>query len=160
VTLLVRGPSLASSMSYYLIEQLKTKPNVRIETQSEVVDALGDDHLEGLVVADKAGGQTTTRRASALFILIGADAETAWLPSAILRDERGYVLTGRDAKTDRWPLERYPYILETSVPGIFAAGDVRAGSVKRVAAGVGEGSMSIAFVHQFLASEAEAATLR
>ena len=160
VTLLVRGASLAGSMSYYLIEQLKTKPNVRIQTHSEVVDAVGDDHLEGIVVADKASGETATRQASALFILIGADAETTWLPSAILCDERGYVLTGRDAKTDQWPLERYPYILETSVPGIFAAGDVRAGSVKRVAAGVGEGSMSIAFVHQYLASEAQAATLR
>ncbi len=157
VTLLVRGPSLASSMSYYLIEQLKTKPNVRIETHSEVVDVVGDDHLEGIAVANKESGETTTCRASALFILIGADAETAWLPSALLRDARGYVLTGRDARTDQWPLERYPYILETSVPGIFAAGDVRAGSVKRVAAGVGEGSMSIAFVHQYLASETEAA---
>jgi thioredoxin reductase (NADPH) len=160
VTLLVRGPSLASSMSYYLIEQLKTKPNVRIETRSEVVDAIGENHLEGVVVADKASGETTTRQASALFILIGADAETKWLPPAILRDELGYVLTGRDARTDQWPLERYPYILETSVPGIFAAGDVRAGSVKRVAAGVGEGSMSIAFVHQYLANETESATLR
>lgn len=155
VTLLVRGASLASSMSHYLIEQLKTKPNVRIETRAEVVDAFGDDHLEEIVVVDRASGESTTRRASALFILIGADAETAWLPSAILRDTLGYVLTGRDARTDGWPLERYPYILETSVPGIFAAGDVRAGSVKRVAAGVGEGSMSIAFVHQFLASEAD-----
>jgi len=153
VTLLVRGPSLSSSMSYYLIEQLKTKPNVRIETRSEVVDAIGDDHLEKIVVADSASGETTTRDASALFVLIGADAETAWLPPEILRDERGYVLTGREAKTDAWPLERFPYILETSVPGIFAAGDVRAGSVKRVAAGVGEGSMSIAFVHQYLAAE-------
>jgi len=160
VTLLVRGASLASSMSYYLIEQLKTKPNVRIETHSEIIDAFGNDHLEGIVVSNTASGETTTRNASALFILIGADAETAWLPPEIARDARGYVLTGRDAQGDRWPLERYPYILETSVPGIFAAGDVRAGSVKRVAAGVGEGSMSIAFVHQYFASAGDAQLTR
>jgi thioredoxin reductase (NADPH) len=151
VTVLVRGESLESSMSHYLIEQLKTKPNVRIETRSEIVDVAGDDHLEEVVVANRSNGETTPRSACALFILIGADAETTWLPPAILRDESGYILTGRDARTEQWTLERYPYILETSVPGIFAVGDVRSGSVKRVAAGVGEGSMSIAFVHQYLA---------
>jgi len=156
VTLLVRGEALSSSMSYYLIEQLKTKPNVRIETRSEVIDAFGNDHLEGIVVSNKASGEATTRQASAIFILIGADAETAWLPPTIARDARGYVLTGRDAKSDTWPLERYPYILETSVPGIFAAGDVRANSIKRVASSVGEGSMAIAFVHQYLAYASEA----
>lgn len=152
VTLLVRGRSLAAGMSQYLIDQLNTKTNVRIETGSEVIDAYGNDHLEGIVVANKDSGETTTRPASAIFILIGADAETGWLPSTIARDERGYILTGRDAKAGSWPLERNPYILETSVPGIFAVGDVRSNSIKRVASSVGEGSMAIAFVHQYLAS--------
>jgi thioredoxin reductase (NADPH) len=156
VIVLVRGESLSSSMSQYLIDQLKTKPNVRIETHTEIVDACGGDHLEKVVVANNVTGERSTRDASALFILIGADAQTAWLPAEIERDEHGYVLTGREArKQGHWPLQRYPYILETSVPGIFAAGDVRSGSVKRVASSVGEGSMAIAFVHQYLAQNEE-----
>jgi thioredoxin reductase (NADPH) len=156
VTLLVRGDALAKSMSYYLIEQLNAKSNVRVETQSEVVDAFGDDHLEAIAVANRATGETIRREASGLFVMIGADAETHWLPPEIERDARGYVLSGADAfKSGRWPIDRDPYLLETSVPGIFAVGDVRAGSVKRVAAGVGEGSMAIAFVHQYLQYEAQ-----
>jgi len=154
VTLLVRGEGLARSMSHYLIEQLKTKSNVHVETRSMVVDAHGEDHLEAIAVTHTATGETTRRATSALFIMIGADAQTAWLPAAIKRDARGYVITGPDARRKRWPVERDPYLLETTVPGIFAVGDVRADSVKRVAAGVGEGSMVIAFVHQFLASAA------
>ncbi|HEX3464164.1 MAG TPA: FAD-dependent oxidoreductase, partial [Candidatus Elarobacter sp.] len=128
VTLIVRGESLASSMSYYLIEQLKTKANVRVETRSEVVDASGDGHLETIAVADRANGTTSRHEAAALFVLIGADAETAWLPPAIARDEGGYVLTGRRVLGDgRWTADRDPYLLETAVPGIFAVGDVRAG---------------------------------
>jgi thioredoxin reductase (NADPH) len=151
VTILVRGASLASSMSYYLTQQLNTKPNVRVETHSEVVDAYGADRLEGVVVKNNASGERASKAAAALFILIGADAQTDWLPAAIARDARGYILTGHDAlKAGGWPLERYPYILETNVPGIFAAGDVRSDSIKRVAASVGEGSMTIAFVHQYL----------
>jgi thioredoxin reductase (NADPH) len=158
VTLLVRGDSLSSSMSYYLIEQLKTKSNVRIEPHSEVVEAHGSDHLEAIAIVDKVTGQTTKRETSALFILIGADAETAWLPPEIERDARGYVLTGSNvSKSGHWPIARDPYLLETSVPGIFAVGDVRAGSIKRVAAGVGEGSMAIALVHRYFASVAEPA---
>lgn len=156
VTLIVRGDALAKSMSHYLTEQLKTKSNVRVEVRSEVVDAYGDDHLEAIAVANRATGETTRRDAAALFVMIGADAETDWLPEEIGRDSRGYVITGPDVLKDgRWPIERDPYLLETSVPGIFAVGDVRAGSVKRVAAGVGEGSMAIAFVHQYLASTAQ-----
>jgi thioredoxin reductase (NADPH) len=152
VTLLVRGEALAASMSHYLIEQLKTKSNVRVETQSEVVDAYGEDHLEEIAVTNGATRQTTRRAAAALFILIGANAETAWLPAAIERDARGFVMTGPDVlRGGSWALGRDPYLLETSVAGIFAVGDVRAGSVKRVAAGVGEGSMVIAFVHQYRA---------
>lgn len=161
VTLLVRGDSLAKSMSHYLTEQIKSKANVRVELQSEVADAYGDDELEEIDVADRATGETTRRKAGALFIMIGADAETAWLPAEIERDARGYAITGPDAvKCAHWPIDRDPYLLETTMPGIFAVGDVRAGSVKRVAAGVGEGSMAIAFVHQYLqhaASETTAA---
>jgi thioredoxin reductase (NADPH) len=157
VTLIVRGASLESSMSYYLIEQLKMRSNVRVETRSEVVDASGDGHLETITVADRANGTTSCRDAVALFVLIGADAETAWLPAEIARDASGYVLTGPNvARNGRWTAARDPYLLETAVPGIFAVGDVRAGSVKRVAAGVGEGSMVIAFVHQHLASDGAA----
>jgi thioredoxin reductase (NADPH) len=152
VTLLVRGDDLAKCMSHYLIEQLKTKSNIRIELQSEVAAAYGDDHLEAIDVTNRATRETTRRPTAALFVMIGADAETGWLPEEIQRDARGYVLTGSEVeKSGCWPIERHPYLLETSAPGIFAAGDVRAGSVKRVAAGVGEGSMAIAFVHQFLA---------
>ncbi len=155
VTILVRGDSLASSMSHYLIEQLKTKANVRVQTNSEIVGAHGDDNLQAITIADRAKSETVTTPAHAAFILIGADAETSWLPEAIERDARGYIMTGRETQQNgRWPLSRDPYLLETSVPGIFAAGDVRANSIKRVAAGVGEGSMTIAFVHQYLATSA------
>ena len=153
VTLLVRGDALAKSMSYYLTEQLRTKKNIRVEVRSEVVDAFGDDHLEAIAIANRATGETTRYDAAALFVMIGADAETNWLPEQIERDERGYVITGPSASTSaRWSIQRDPYLLETTVPGIFSVGDVRAGSVKRVAAGVGEGSMAIAFVHQYLAN--------
>ena len=152
VTLLVRGDALEKSMSHYLIEELKTKSNIRVETRSEVVDAYGNEHLEAISVVNRATGETSRRDASALFIMIGADAEVAWLPQAVLRDSQGYVITGTEVlKSGRWPADRDPYLLETAVPGIFAIGDVRSGSVKRVAAGVGEGSMVIAFVHQYLA---------
>ena len=158
VTLLVRGDSLAKSMSRYLIDQLKTKDNIRVETQAEISNAYGDEHLEAIDVSSRASGETTRREAAGLFVMIGADAETDWLPPEIERDARGYVLTGPAVSTTgRWPLERDPYLLETTVPGIFAVGDVRAGSVKRVAAGVGEGSMAIAFVHQYLATLVETA---
>jgi thioredoxin reductase (NADPH) len=155
VTLLVRGDSLAKSMSHYLIEQLNAKANVRVETRAEVIDAYGEDHLESIVVANRATGETTRRSAFAMFILIGADAETAWLPAAIDRDARGYVLTGADVPRIAWEIDRDPFLLETSVPGIFAVGDVRARSVKRVAAAVGEGSMAVALVHQYLAYAAQ-----
>jgi thioredoxin reductase (NADPH) len=153
VTVLLRGDTLAKSMSHYLIEQLRTKSNVSVETLSEITDAYGADHLEAIDVTNRMTGETRRRSASALFILIGADAETSWLPPQIGRDEQGYVITGRDVLArSSWPAGRDPYLLETTVPGVFAVGDVRAGSVKRVAAAVGEGSMAIAFVHQYLAS--------
>ena len=150
VSIVVRGETLEKSMSKYLIDQLVTKPNIEVVCGAEVVAAHGDQSLEEVEI--QRGGDGTTRVASGgVYIFIGADAETAWLPGEIALDPKGYVLTGADVTTaGRWPLERDPYLLETSVPGIFACGDVRFSPVKRVAAAVGEGSMAIAFVHQYL----------
>jgi thioredoxin reductase (NADPH) len=151
VTLLVRGESLAASMSHYLIEQIATKANIRVKTRSEVVAVHGDEQLEAIEVIDRSSGTTSRRDASVLFVLIGAEAATDWLPSEISRDEHGFVLTGTDAmKSGPWNADRDPFALETSAPGIFAVGDIRSGSVKRVAAAVGEGGMAIAFVHRCL----------
>jgi thioredoxin reductase (NADPH) len=150
VTMLVRGTSLEKSMSRYLIDQIATRPNIWTLFGSQVVAAHGESSLEAIEVAN-GDGDTQRLESGGLFIMIGADAETAWLPPEIALSERGYVLTGTDVReADRWELERDPYLLETSVPGIFACGDVRFGPVKRVAAAVGEGSMAIAFVHQYL----------
>jgi thioredoxin reductase (NADPH) len=151
VTLLCRGDSLEKSMSRYLIDQLATRSNIRVLYRTEVVAAHGDHLLEAIDVHDAETGETTRLESGGLFVLIGADAETDWLPPEIALDRHGYVLTGSDVRAaGRWELERDPYLLETSVPGIFACGDVRFGPVKRVAAAVGEGSMAIAFVHQYL----------
>ncbi|MGN6336091.1 FAD-dependent oxidoreductase [Mycobacterium sp.] len=151
VTLLVRGESLAESMSHYLIEQIATKPNVRVETRSEVVAAHGDEQLEAIEVMDRRAGTTARFDAKVLFVLIGAEATTDWLPAEISRDEHGFVLTGTDVmKAGRWKAAREPFDLETSAPGIFAVGDIRSGSVKRVAASVGEGGIAIALVHRYL----------
>ena len=151
VTLLCRGETLAKSMSRYLIEQLEARSNVITRYRAEVVAAHGDAALESIEVRNGTSGETERLESGGLFIFIGADAETGWLPREIVLDERGYVLTGSDVRAaGSWELERDPYLLETSVPGIFASGDVRYGPVKRVAAAVGEGSMAIAFVHQYL----------
>lgn len=148
VTILCRGEALERSMSRYLIEQLATRPNIQTMFGAEVAAVHGEQSLEAI---DVRGAETTRLESGGLFIFIGADAETGWLPPEIALNQRGYVLTGSDMQaTGRWELERDPYLLETSVPGIFACGDVRFGPVKRVAAAVGEGSMAIAFVHQFL----------
>jgi thioredoxin reductase (NADPH) len=152
VTLVVRADSLGKSMSHYLVEQLRDKPNIHVALQSEVRALHGDKLLEAVDLFDRAAGTTRRTASGGVFVFIGADAETGWLPEAIARDERGYVRTGEAAaRSGRWQMDRDPYLLETSVPGIFACGDVRASPVKRVAAAVGEGSMAIAFVHQFLA---------
>ena len=152
VTMLVRGASLAASMSRYLIDQIAANDVIHVETRSEVVGLHGEASLEAVDVIDKVTGKTMQRSCPVLFVMIGADAVTGWLPPDIARDAHGFVLTGADAAaTDSWTLERRPFALETSAPGIFAVGDVRSGSVKRVAAGVGEGGMAIAFVHQYLA---------
>jgi thioredoxin reductase (NADPH) len=138
-------------MSHYLIEQIATKANIRVETRSEAVAAHGDEQLETIEVIDRSTGITSRRDARVLFVLIGAEAATDWLPPEISRDEHGFVLTGTDAmKTGQWKAEREPFALETSARGIFAVGDIRSGSVKRVAASVGEGGIAIALVHRYL----------
>jgi thioredoxin reductase (NADPH) len=151
VTILCRGAGLERSMSRYLVDQLAVRPNIRTRLHTEVTAAHGEGSLEAIDVRSNASGETTRLESGGLFVLIGADAETEWLPAEIARERNGYVLTGTDVRdAGRWPLERDPYLLETSVPGVFACGDVRFGPVKRVAAAVGEGSMAIAFVHQYL----------
>jgi thioredoxin reductase (NADPH) len=151
VTVLCRGEGLEKSMSRYLIDQLAARSNISVLHRTEVVGAYGDTSLEAIDVRNAATEETARLQSGGLFILIGADAETAWLPPEIALDSHGFVLTGSDVRAaGRWELERDPYLLETSVPGIFACGDVRFSPVKRVAAAVGEGSMAIAFVHQYL----------
>jgi thioredoxin reductase (NADPH) len=151
VTLVVRGNSLEKSMSRYLIEQLGGQSNITVQLGSEVITAHGDTHLTAIDISDGATADVRRHDCGGLFIFIGADAETEWLPADIARDARGYVMTGDDVmKAGRWSLSRDPYLLETSVPGIFACGDVRLSPVKPVASAVGEGSMAIAFVHKYL----------
>jgi thioredoxin reductase (NADPH) len=151
VTLVLRGDSLEKSMSRYLVEQLGGKSNVAVRLQSEVVGAYGDTHLTAIDLLDGPSGQVSRHDCGGLFVFIGADAQTDWLPAEIARDSRGYVLTGDDVvKAGRWSHSRDPYLLESSVPGVFACGDVRLSPVKRVASAVGEGSMAIAFAHRFL----------
>jgi len=164
VTMLVRGPSLAASMSQYLVDRLEDKENVTVETEVEVVALEGTDVLEAIEVVTGPDRRRERRPSDALFVLIGGQAATSWLPDRIIRDQWGYVCTGRDVMDllpdrgpDTWPLERDPYLLETSVPGILAAGDVRHGSIKRCSAGVGEGCTAIAVVHQYLAELSAAA---
>jgi len=151
VTILYRGETLEKSMSRYLVDQLATRANINVLYRTEVTAAHGDTSLEAIDVRDAAAGETARVESGGLFIFIGADAETGWLPPEIALDPKGYVLTGSEVRAaGRWQLDRDPYLLETSVPGIFACGDVRFSPVKRVAAAVGEGSMAIAFVHQYL----------
>jgi thioredoxin reductase (NADPH) len=154
VTILCRREGLETSMSRYLVDQLATRPNINVLYRTEVVAARGDVSLEEIEVRDAESGKTTRLDSGGLFIFIGADAQTAWLPPEVALDRHGYVLTGSDVATaGRWELDRDPYLLETSAPGVFACGDVRFAPVKRVAAAVGEGSMAIAFVHQYLKHE-------
>jgi thioredoxin reductase (NADPH) len=151
VTVLCRGESLEKSMSSYLIEQLATRENIETMFNTEVAAVHGEQTLEAIELRNSATGESTRIDSGGLFIFIGADAETGWLPPEVALNERGFVLTGSDVRAaGRWSLDRDPYLLETNVPGIFACGDVRHGPVKRVAAAVGEGSMAIAFVHQYL----------
>ncbi len=153
VHMLIRGESLEKSMSKYLIDQIARTENITVETGTEVVGMGGNGHLECIQLSTPSGEQS--RSTSSLFIFIGAAPKTDWLPQELARDSKGFVLAGPDLRaksTAKWPLEREPYLLETSVPGIFVAGDVRYNSVKRCASAVGEGSIAIQFVHQYLAS--------
>jgi thioredoxin reductase (NADPH) len=150
VTMLVRGDSLAKSMSHYLIEQIESLSNIEVRTQTEAIGAEGDGQLRALRIRDATGAETL-EEVNACFVFIGALPRTDWLAGVVARDERGFILAGLDAKSDGWPLQRDPFPLETSVPGVFVAGDVRARSIKRVASAVGEGSMAVSLVHQYLA---------
>jgi thioredoxin reductase (NADPH) len=153
VHMLVRGKSLTSSMSKYLIDQIEATPNITVETGTEIIAMGGDTHLECLTLKTPRGEEA--RQSSSLFIFIGAEPKTSWLPPDLCRDGKGFILAGPDLKAQSpksWTLDRDPYLLETSVPGIFVAGDVRFNSVKRCASAVGEGSIAIQFVHQYLAT--------
>jgi thioredoxin reductase (NADPH) len=155
VTILVRGPSLRKSMSHYLVEQVEAVKNITVRTCTEVIEGEGTGHLERLTLRDANTGATETVDAQWIFVFIGAAPLTDWLDGVILRDSRGFVLSGPDlpgtsGRPPGWPLERAPYHLETSVPGVFAAGDVRAESAKRVASAVGEGAMAVMLVHRYL----------
>jgi thioredoxin reductase (NADPH) len=154
VTMLVRGESLEASMSKYLIDQIAGTSNIKVETRSQVIEAMGESRLEGLRL--QCRGEEQTVPATGLFIFIGAAPTTSWLPEEIMRDPHGFVLSGSDLRVDgklprRWKEERDPFLLESSMPGVFVAGDVRHGSVKRVASAVGEGSIAVQFMHQYLA---------
>jgi len=153
IRMLVRGPSLERSMSRYLIDQIENTPNIVVENNTQLRELKGNGHLEEILVETPDG--TEARPATFVFAFIGGAPKTGWLPECIARDSRGFVLAGPDLKSkagNLWKLERDPYLLETTVPGIFVAGDVRFGSVKRVASSVGEGSIAIQFVHQYLAT--------
>ena len=160
VTILCRGQALEKSMSRYLIDQLATRRNISVRFGVEVAGVHGDPSLEAIDVRERSTGHVRRLESGGLFVFIGADADTAWLPSEIGLDSHGFVITGPAVRaSDQWPLGRDPYLLETTVPGIFACGDVRCSPVKRVAAAVGEGSMAIAFVHQFLKESAQDSTV-
>jgi thioredoxin reductase (NADPH) len=149
VTMLVRGSSLERSMSHYLIEQVAARPNIEVRTGSSAIAAEGEaGRLRRLRIQGPDGEETL--EADACFVFIGASPRTDWLEGVVARDERGFILAGRDAQADGWPLRREPYVLETTVPGVFVAGDVRARSIKRVASAVGEGSMAVSLIHEYL----------
>ncbi len=158
VHILIRAGDLRRSMSQYLIDQIQEIDNIEVHPHSQVVSAEGDDHLERLSLCDPRSGQVRTVDTSWLFIFIGAEPRTEWLDKAIVRDQRGFVLTGPDLLADGqrppgWSLPRDPYHLESSMPGVFAAGDVRADSVKRVASAVGEGAMAVSLIHRYLEAQ-------
>ena len=155
VVMLVRGQSLSTTMSQYLIDQIKKTPNIQVRTRCQVVEVHGDTHLEAVSIRCAETGETSTEQTNLLSVFIGAEPNTDWLAGVVERDERGFILTGADLMRDGkmpkgWQLQRNPYWVESSVPGVFAAGDVRYGSVKRVASGVGEGSIAVQFTHQYL----------
>jgi thioredoxin reductase (NADPH) len=154
VTMVVRGPGLGVTMSDYLVTVVAETANIEVLAGTEVVDGAGAGGLDSVTLRDRGSGARREVPATALFVLIGAEPRTEWLAGAVARDERGFVLTGRDLERDgAWPLARPPLLLETSLPGVFAAGDVRARSVKRVAAAAGEGATAVQLVHEYLAGD-------
>jgi thioredoxin reductase (NADPH) len=150
VTVVARGDRLAATMSAYLVREIESNARIAVRTGTEITNGGGDGRLEWLELTDRAGGSRQRIAAAGLFVLIGTTTRTDWLPPAIQRDGHGFVLTGGDVDLRPWPLDRPPLALETSVPGVFAAGDVRANDVKRVAAAVGEGAVSVPMVHRYL----------
>jgi len=155
VVILVRGDSLSSTMSQYLIDQIQQTPNIQLWTHASVAEVHGETHLQEISVMCSDTNRVERVPAGSMFIFIGALPQTDWLGDAIQRDDRGFILTGPDLiqggqRAKGWSLERDPFLLETNVPGVFAVGDVRHGSVKRVASGVGEGSVAVQFIHQYL----------
>jgi thioredoxin reductase (NADPH) len=162
VTLVVRGNSLAARMSRYLIDEITATPNIDVRTSTRIAEAVGNGKLHALTLTDTGNDSTQTVPASALIVLIGAVPHTSWLPPEILRDEHGFIMTGNDVRQhgtadSRWALERAPLSLETRIPGVIAAGDVRHGSVKRVATAVGEGSIAATQMYQYLAERSRTA---
>jgi thioredoxin reductase (NADPH) len=160
VTLLIRGDSLAAGMSAYLVTQIEAAPTIDVRLHTRLVDGRGESRLEALTLEDTQTGRREDVPAAAVFILIGAEPHTEWLRDAVRLDDHGFVLTGADVPADAWPLPRTPLPFESSVPGVFAAGDVRHGSVKRVAGAVGEGSVAVGSVHRYLAELAASASSR
>jgi thioredoxin reductase (NADPH) len=155
VTVLVRGPNIEAGMSTYLINQLKATPNIDIRLSSEVVDAGGEGHLEWIVIGDRQTGEQDRVETNGLFLFIGALPHSDFVDGVVARNPRGFIKTGPDLRVEGawpadWPLERDPLPMETSVPGIFAAGDVREGVVRRVASAVGQGAIAVSLVHQYL----------
>ena len=156
VTLVVRSDTLEKSMSQYLTKRIDSAHNITVRLSTQITGASGDGHLEAISLTDHAAALQEEAKTNWLFVFIGASPRTDWLGVEVARDDRGFLVTGQDllirAEEPRWPLPRVPFALETSVPGVFAAGDVRLDSMKRVASAVGEGAMAVHFVHRYLAS--------
>ncbi|MEA2574302.1 MAG: thioredoxin reductase, partial [Chloroflexia bacterium] len=155
VTLLVRGNSLAAGMSQYLVDRIESSPTIHVRLNASVVAVDGDSSLKSITIADSSTGQNETVDASAMFIFIGASPRTEWLDGLVERDRSGFVLSGPDLMHDGqrpkgWTRDRDPFLLETNIPGVFVAGDVRHDSIKRIASAVGEGAMSVALIHRYL----------
>jgi thioredoxin reductase (NADPH) len=155
VNMLIRSGGLAESMSRYLIRRIEETPTIVLRPHTELASLEGEDHLESVRWRNNQTGQIEEHKISHVFVMTGADPNTRWLDGCLAQDQKGFIKTGRDLSPEdlssaRWPLPRMPYLLETSLPGVFAVGDARSGSTKRVASAVGEGSISISFVHQVL----------